>query len=698
MHIPKEKRTKLQSKATKLTFVGYSQQHKAWRFIDLKTNEIVFSRDARFLPSSDREIPDAVDDEIFVVPPVKPSSNMEHEESDESDEDSEDEPDADSDDEEEFRGFEEESCDNLDIGFENPADRSLYEDANGSVVSRQDDELVSIQRHLQEEQFAVTPRRSGRSTKGIPPERYVADGKLARSQQCEPRSYQEAVSDPENGHWKAAMNDELKSLRECKAWDLTSLPPGSKTIGCRWIYKKKQDEQGKLVRYKARLVAQGFTQRYGLDYDEVFAPVAKQVTLRTLLTIAGRDEMQVRHVDVKTAYLNGDLKETIYMRVPPGLRVEKGQVCRLRKSLYGLKQSARVWNQKLNDVMKRLGFRQADADPCLYVRKTSGGTVYILVYVDDMLIATSRDEDYEGVVKALASEFQITTLGEVKHFLGIRVTRKNNAYCLDQKAYIDKLVAQFGLADAKGSRIPMDVGYLQQKEELESLPNNEKFQSLVGGLLYLSVNTRPDIAISTSILGRQVSKPTNADWTEAKRVLRYLKSTSDLKLELAVNRQELRGYADADWAGNVKDRKSNSGYLFQLGGGPISWCARKQSCVALSSTEAEYISLAESCRELLWLKKLLKDFGEPVQEPVQIFEDNQSCIKMLEQNAGLKRSKHVDTKYHFVKDLAENDNVNVTYCPSADMLADIFTKPLNRVKLEDIRERIGLRSLRDEEE
>lgn len=373
-------------------------------------------------------------------------------------------------------------------------------------------------------------------------------------------------------------------------------------------------------------------------------------------------------------------------------------MCWLRKSLYGLKQSARVWNQKLNDVLKRLGFKQADADPCLYVRKRNGSTVYIVVYVDDMLIATSNDKEYDGVVKALAGEFKITTLGDVKHFLGMRVTKKDNAYCLDQKCYIDKLVAQFGLTEAKGSRIPMDVGYLQQKEELESLPNNERFQSLVGGLLYLSVNTRPDIAISTSILGRQVSKPTNADWTEAKRVLRYLKATSVLKLELGANEGELQGYADADWAGNVKDRKSNSGYLFRLGGGTISWCARKQACVALSSTEAEYVSLAESCRELLWIKKLLKDFGEPVQNPVQIFEDNQSCIKMLDQNAGLKRSKHVDTKFHFVRDLAEKHDINVTYCPSADMLADMLTKPLNRVKLEDIRGRIGLRSPRDEEE
>lgn len=297
----------------------------------------------------------------------------------------------------------------------------------------------------------------------------------------------------------------------------------------------------------------------------------------------------------------------------------------------------------------------------------------------------------------MSDKFQLTALGDVKRFLGIQITKTAEGYCLNQQVYINQMVANYGLEDAKGSRIPLDPGYMQQKEETERLPTNDKYQSLVGGLLYVSVHTRPDIAISASILGRRVSNPTAADWTEAKRTLRYLKSTSDLQLQLGGAIGDLEGYADADWAGNVPDRKSNSGYLFRLGGGLVSWSARKQSCVALSSTEAEYVSLSESCQELMWLKKLMQDFGESVNKPVCIFEDNQSCIKQLSQTSG-KRSKHIDTKYHFVKDLFECKQINVIYCPSEDMLADILTKPLSRVKLELLRGRIGLRPARDEEE
>ncbi|XP_055623127.1 uncharacterized protein LOC129766578 [Toxorhynchites rutilus septentrionalis] len=266
---------------------------------------------------------------------------------------------------------------------------------------------------------------------------------------------------------------------------------------------------------------------------------------------------------------------------------------------------------------------------------------YLLVYVDDMLLVTPNEEIYNDVIRRLGSEFVLTELGDVKHFLGIQVIQTEHGYNLCQKSYIEKLAVRFGLADAKGSKIPMDPGYIQQKEDSERLPTNDKYQSLIGGLLYLAVNTRPDIAISASILGRSVSQPVEQDWTEAKRVLRYLKATINHQLRLGNGTQTLEAYADADWAGNVKDRKSNSGYLFRLGGGTIAWCARKQTCVALSSIEAEYISLAECCQELIWFRKLLQDFGDAVKTPIQIYEDNQSCIKMLTSN-GEKRSKHID--------------------------------------------------------
>lgn len=308
-----------------------------------------------------------------------------------------------------------------------------------------------------------------------------------------------------------------------------------------------------------------------------------------------------------------------------------------------------------------------------------------------MLVATANRAEYNEIFKRLGFEFDLTQLGEVKHFVGIQVEKENNYYCLNQKVYIKKLAENFGMQDAKISKIPMDKGYVQQKEESERLPTNEKFQSLIGGLLYLATHTRPDIAISSSILGRKVNQPTVADWLEAKRVLRYLIGTCDLKLHIG-GEGELVGFADTDWAENVTDRKSTSGYMFRFGDGVMSWTARKQTCVALSSTEAEYISLSESCQELQWILKLMQDFGENVKLPVKINEDNQSCIKLLKQDGGTKRSKHVDTKYHFVRDLTEEKKINVVYCSSENMLADVLTKPLGRVRLEALREQIGLRN------
>lgn len=281
-------------------------------------------------------------------------------------------------------------------------------------------------------------------------------------------------------------------------------------------------------------MAQGFSQQYGTDYDEVFAPVAKQTTFRTLLSVAGRRGMLVKHVDVKTAYLHGELKEIIHMKRPKGFQGgAEGEVCLLRKSLYGLKQAGRVWNTKINEVLKQLGYVPSDADPCLYVKTCKKKKSFILLYVDDMLIITNTEAEYERVRNHLAGQFTITCLGDVKHYLGIRVTRSDGQFFLNQQAYIEKVAERFGQTSAKRSPIPMDPGYpnAQQKEEVP-MPRNDEFQSLVGALLYIAVNTRPDIAISASILGRKVSRPTEADWTEAKRTLRYLSSTANLSMRL----------------------------------------------------------------------------------------------------------------------------------------------------------------------
>lgn len=370
----------------------------------------------------------------------------------------------------------------------------------------------------------------------------------------------------------------------------------------------------------------------------------------------------------------------------------------MRKSLYGLKQAGRVWNGKINEVLQALGYVPSKSDPCLFVRTHNGRKTFVLLYVDDMLIVTHDEDEYRRVRNHLQRNFKITCLGPVSNYLGIRIQRtQNGEFLLDQSAYIRRVAARFGQDKAKPSHIPMDPGYpnMQQMEE-SPMPRKEDFQSLVGALLYIAVNTRPDIAISASILGRKVSHPTESDWTEAKRTLRYLYTTADLKLRLG-DEGPLEAYVDADWAGDRVDRKSNTGFVFRLGG-PISWTARKQQCVTLSSTEAEYVALSEASRELLWLLKLMDDVGEIVDQPIQIRENNQSCIAMLRSEGESSRTKHIDTRYNFVKELNSTGVMNVVYCPTETMIADILTKPLARIKLQLLRKKIGLQHFELEEE
>lgn len=508
----------------------------------------------------------------------------------------------------------------------------------------------------------------------------------------DPRTPSEALQGPKSQHWKEAMGDEFRSLVDNDTWELVELPLNRKAIGCKRLFKSKRDENGNVVRHKARLVAQGFTQKFGVDFDEVFAPVAKQVSLRTLLTIASRRGMIVKHVDVKTAYLHGILDETIYMKQPDMYHTGGANVvCRLKRSIYGLKQSARVWNQRIDGVFKSMQFVPSKADPCLYVRKKGNRVSFILIYVDDVIIATQTEEEFERIFEVLQKNFTMTNLGDVKHFLGIDIKRKSGSYTLCQQQYIRKLAERFGLQDAKPSKIPLDPAYLQQKEEEDcQLPNNSQYLSLIGGLLYVSVNSRPDVSVSVSILAQKCSCPTQRDWQEAKRILRYLNSTSDHRLHLGSTSTGLEMFVDADWASNHRHRKSNSGYLVRYGGGLISWASRKQSCVALSSTEAEFVALTEGCQELSWIKKLLKDFGEDVSNPVPTYEDNQSCIKLVEGDKIEKRSKHIDTKFFYVRELNEEKEIMLKYCPTEMMLADILTKPLHNVRIKTLREKIGI--------
>jgi len=306
-------------------------------------------------------------------------------------------------------------------------------------------------------------------------------------------------------------------------------------------------------------------------------------------------------------------------------------VLKLNKSIYGLKQSANLWNKNISNELEKSGYTQGKTESCIYIKHNKDIICYITIYVDDIIIASNSTEEIIKLEKALSSTYTLTKLGRIKEYSGIQVdTDKEGIYYIHQRKHIYNILKTYGLKDAKGSKTPLSVGY-ESLEDNRPLQNIKKFQSLIGSLLYIATSTRPDIKASVAILSKKLNNPTETDWIEAKRIARYLKYTENYRLKMGNDNQEDReliGYADANWAESKADRKSNSGYLFKYCGSTISWACRKQSCVALSSAEAEYIALSDACQEVLWLIKLLQDFQENVQLPVKMYEDNQSCIKL----------------------------------------------------------------------
>lgn len=633
VQVPNQQRQKLDDKAMELIFIGYSMETKGYRLLDKETDKIKISRDVKFL-----------DDYLL---------------------------------------NEEKENEKKEISISTSSESV---ELTGSTTYDSEKEI--------DDQEEVKLRRSERRNKGLPPDRFQFAGKMSEYNISEPETFEEALSGPDKIKWEQAMDEEIRSLEENHTWEIVDLPKGSKVVGCKWVYKIKTDENGIISRYKARLVARGYTQKYGIDYKEVFAPVVRQTTFRTLLAVAGKRKLAVKHYDIKNAFLNGNLEEDIYMQVPQGYEGCEDKVCKLRKGLYGLKQAAKGWNQRLNDVLTGLDFIQSKIDTCLYTHKSAEQVTYLIVYVDDILIASNNSVFVSHVELVLNAEFKVTDLGEVSYYLGMKVERDDAGFfSINQSAYIKRLLHSFNLQDCKVSKLPLDSGYEKFKNEGRCLENNVFYQRLIGALMYISVCTRPDITASIAILSRKIKEPLQTDWIEAKRTLRYLKGTINYKLKLGnLNEQndELLGYADADWAQDITDRKSHSGYVFKLHGGTISWACRKQACVSLSSTEAEYVALAEASQEAVWLKNLLEDFGYIHDRAILMYEDNQSCLKLISKHKYSKRTKHMDVKLHYIRDLKEKSVLRYEYCDTEHMVADMFTKPLKAVRLMFLLKQIGL--------
>ena len=536
------------------------------------------------------------------------------------------------------------------------------------------------------------PRRTGRERRQ--PE-YYGFSNLASVR--EPESVEDALTKQE---WGDAIKAEIDSLRKHDVWDLVELPEGRRPVGSKWVFKVKKNADGSISRCKARLVAQGFSQREGLDYDETFSPVVRSESVRSVIALACKEGLSLHQMDVTTAFLNGDLKEEVYMKQPEGF-ASNGQehlVCRLKKSLYGLKQSPRCWNDALDSQLKSMGFVQSVSDPCIYTSTLD--ELYILaVYVDDILLAGKSEQKIAQLKSDLGRRFQLKDMGKLNYFLGVSVKQnsKTGTTWIGQPACTEAVLQKFGMELSKPANTPVAAGtkLVKAAEESESI-DTIRYQSAVGSLLYLSGWTRPDIAFAVSNVARFCSHPTREHWTALKRILRYLKGTLNYGLMFSRNADgTLLGFSDSDWAGDTNDRKSTSGYLFRVNGAAVSWRSRKQTCVALFLAEAEYVALASATQEATWLRQLLQDLHQQQIDPTVIQEDNQAAIVFTQNPQSHGKMKHIDIKYHFVREKVQDNTVQLHYCPTSDMVADVLTKGLSSEKFSRLRQLSGVRDMSD---
>jgi hypothetical protein len=437
-----------------------------------------------------------------------------------------------------------------------------------------------------------------------------------------------ALQGPYCGYWFDAMNKEYQQMQDFKTWELQTLPADRKAIACRWVFaiKPNLNGDGFVRKFKARLVVKGFSQRAGIDYNETFSPVAHQESFRIILALAAQHGLFLRQMDVVGAFLNGEIQDEIFMSQPEGFTIknQEHKVCKLNKALYGLKQAGMIWNKNLDDfLVETLRFRRTRADPCVYHFKQNDSVIILGVHVDDILLAHNDECMCNDIVAQFSKKWEITDLGQPAQLLGMHITRngRTGAITLSQQEYIEELLVKFNMKNCKPVSTPHQAGfYLSSKmsptDENEMLCMKKiPYAELVGSLNWLSTNTRPDIATSVGTLCRFISNPGKQHWKAAQRVLAYLSGTVDRGLSYGEQEKRadlLIGYSDADWAGDPDTRRSTTGYIFTLAGGPIAWKSKLQKSSALSSVEAEYIAACSTSREAKWIRQLLSEIGFPI--------------------------------------------------------------------------------------
>jgi hypothetical protein len=514
----------------------------------------------------------------------------------------------------------------------------------------------------------------------------------------EPQSYKEALESEHVDKWMAAFKEEYDSLIANKTWEIVPLPPGSTAINCKWIGKVKPAYDRIPERYKGRLVAIGSRQKYGVDYDDVFAPVPHQEAVKAAFAEIASLDLEIIQFDIKTAFLYAKLDKTIYMKQPEGFVVpgKEDHVCLLVKSLYGLKQAPRLWHHRLDEVLIKFGLKNCAADRCIYIRRTPDETTIVIAHVDDGIAASSKRSVLVDIGTHLGAEFIMHTVPPTRYIgLNISRDRPNKRIFVSQSHMIEKLSSRFGMSNLAPKSIPADpsirlIANKSPKSEGEKTTSPYPYREAVGALLYLALMTRPDISYAVGQVSKYCQNPNESHWNAVTQIFAYLNGTMDFGIWLGGERTGLIGYTDADYAGDKNDYRSTSGSIFFFHGGPVSWSSKKQTCTVLSTTEAEYIAACEATKTAVWLSCLLQDFSGTEQRKVPMFCDNESAVRLAYNAEFHQRTKHVLVRYHYIRQQVAEGKIEVKYISTNDQLADIFTKALPSPKFITMRKRIGV--------
>uniref|UniRef100_A0A8R7UH22 Reverse transcriptase Ty1/copia-type domain-containing protein n=1 Tax=Triticum urartu TaxID=4572 RepID=A0A8R7UH22_TRIUA len=502
-----------------------------------------------------------------------------------------------------------------------------------------------------------------------------------------PSSYRAALKDP---NWHAAMLDEFNALIRNDTWSLVPCPAGVNVVTGKWIFRHKLHPDGTLARYKARWVVRGFTQQPGVDYGETFSPVVKPATIRVVLSIATANAWPIRQMDAKNTFLHGDLAETVYCEQPAGFADASfpTHVCRLHKSLYGLKQAPRTWFLRFTRFLHSLGFVSSKCDTSLFILRRGTSLAYLLVYVDDIILTASTTALLQSLV-TLSSEFSMSDLGDIHHFLGINVHRSTTGLFLSQEQYALEILDRANMLNCRPISTPVDT--CSKLSGTDGVPYSDPthYRRLSGALQYLTL-TRPDISYAVQQLCLVMHAPLDSHYQLLKRVLRYIWGTTHYGLQLYRSSHDLLAYSDVDWAGCPDTRRSTSGFCVFLGANMVSWSSKRQHTVSRCSAEAEYRAVANCVAESCWLRQLLSELHRPPRRATLVYYDNVSAVYLSTNPVQHQRTKHVEIDLHFVRDRVALGDVKVLHVPTTSQFADVFTKGLPSSVFRDFRSSLNV--------